>query len=80
MNINNLEFHIKKSWYNKSYLNKDSKIMEIDTNKSYPLYELNISKNYFDIEDKEEVVTQIISDLENLIVELKELKEKNKER
>lgn len=80
MNINNLEFHIKKSWYNKSYLNKDSKIMEIDTKKSYPLYELNISKNYFDIEDKEEVVTQIISDLENLIVKLKELKEKNKER
>ena len=48
--------------------------MEIDTNKSYPLYELNISKNYFDIEDKEEVVTQIISDLENLIAKLKELK------
>lgn len=80
MNINNLEFHINKSWYNKSYLNKDSKIMEIDTNKRYPLYELNISKNYFDIEDKEEVVTQIISDLENLIAKLKELKEKNKER
>lgn len=80
MNINNLEFHIKKSWYNKSYLNKNSKIMEINTNKSYTLYELNISKNYFDIEDKEEVVTQIISDLENLIAKLKELKEKNKER
>ena len=80
MNINNLEFYIKKSWYNKSYLNKDNKIMEVDINKRYPLYELNISKNYFDIEDKEEVVTQIISDLENLITKLKELKEKNKER
>lgn len=80
MNINNLEFHIKKSWYNKSYLNKNSKIMEVNTNKSYPLYELNISKSYFDVEDKEEVITQIISDLENLIAKLKELKEKNKER
>lgn len=79
MNINGIEIGIHKSWYNKSIVQEDGVTHIIDTEHQYPVYQLGLSKNYFDIDDKNEVVDSIISDLKQVVEKLKQLRESEKE-
>ncbi len=79
MNINGIEIGIHKSWYNKSIVQEDGVTHIIDTEHQYPVYQLGLSKNYFDIDDKNEVVDSIISDLKQVVEKLEQLRESEKE-
>lgn len=79
MNINGVEIGIHKSWYNKSIVQKDGITHIIDTDHQYPVYQLGLSKNYFDIDDRNQVVNNIISDLKQVIEKLEQLRESEKE-
>ena len=48
----------------------------IDTEHQYPVYQFGLAKNYFDIEEKSDVIKTIIKDLEGIIQTLGELLEK----
>ena len=76
MNINDMQIEIKKSWYNKSQLQEDGITHIIDTEHQYPVYQFGLAKNYFDIEEKSDVIKMIIKDLEGMIQTLGELLEK----
>lgn len=81
LDINGLQIGINKSWYNKTKLQDDGVTQIIDTTKQYPMYQVQIVKNYFDMEDNDIVVKKIISDLKDLIAKLEQLqKESEKER
>ena len=76
MEINGVQIEIKKSWYNKSQLQEDGITHIIDTEHQYPIYQFGLAKNYFDIEEKSDVIKMIIKDLEGMIQTLGELLEK----
>lgn len=76
MEINGVQIEIKKSWYNKSQLQEDGITHIIDTEHQYPVYQFGLAKNYFDIEEKSDVIKMIIKDLEGIIQTLGELLEK----
>ena len=76
MKINDMQIEIKKSWYNKSQLQEDGITHIIDTEHQYPVYQFGLAKNYFDIEEKSDVIRTIIKDLEGIIQTLRELLEK----
>ena len=76
MKINDMQIEIKKSWYNKSQLQEDGITHIIDTEHQYPIYQFGLAKNYFDIEEKSDVIRTIIKDLEGMIQTLGELLEK----
>ena len=76
MKINDMQIEIKKSWYNKSQLQEDGITHIIDTEHQYPVYQFGLAKNYFDIEEKSDVIRKIIKDLEGIIQTLGELLEK----
>ena len=73
MKINDMQIEIKKSWYNKSQLQEDGITHIIDTEHQYPVYQFGLAKNYFDIEEKSDVIKMIIKDLEGMIQTLGEL-------
>lgn len=76
MEINGVQIEIKKSWYNKSQLQEDGITHIIDTEHKYPIYQFGLAKNYFDIEERPDVIRAIIKDLEGMIQTLGELLEK----
>ena len=76
MEINGVQIEIKKSWYNKSQLQEDGITHIIDTEHQYPVYQFGLAKNYFDIEEKSDVIRTIIKDLEGMVQTLGELLEK----
>ena len=76
MKINDMQIEIKKSWYNKSQLQEDGITHIVDTEHQYPVYQFSLAKNYFDIEEKSDVIKTIIKDLEGIIQTLGELLEK----
>ena len=76
MKINDMQIEIKKSWYNKSQLQEDGITHIIDTEHQYPVYQFGLAKNYFDVEEKSDVIRTIIKDLEGMIQALRELLEK----
>lgn len=69
---NGLNINIHKSFYNKAIKGKDN-IYVPDVEHRYPLYELEIYKNYRDISTKEECIEELIKDLKSTIKELKNL-------
>lgn len=76
MNLGNgLDLSIKRSYYNKTIVGEDGITQTVDTKHQYPLYQLQISKNYFNTDDKQ-VVQQIVSDLRELVNELEKLENK----
>lgn len=80
MQLNNgVELEIKKSWYQKSKVQEDGITHIIDTEHTYPVYQFGMAKNYFDIEDKAEVVNVIIDDLQTTIRQLQQMLEQEKE-
>ena len=76
MKINDMQIEIKKSWYNKSQLQEDGITHIIDKEHQYPVYQFGLAKNYFDIEEKSDVIKTIIKDLEGMVQTLGELLEK----
>ena len=76
MEINGVQIEIKKSWYNKSQLQEDGITHIIDTEHQHPVYQFGLAKNYFDIEEKSDVIKTIIKDLEGMVQTLGELLEK----
>ena len=76
MKINDMQIEIKKSWYNKSQLQEDGITHIIDTEHQHPVYQFGLAKNYFDIEEKSDVIRTIIKDLEGMVQTLGELLEK----
>lgn len=76
MKINDMQIEIKKSWYNKSQLQEDGITHIIDTEHQYPVYQFGLAKNYFDIEEKSDVIKTIIKDLEGMVQTLGELLER----
>ena len=73
---NGMRLEIHKNWYNKSHLQEDGKTYKVDTEHKYPIHQLEMTKMYFDIEDKIEVVDNIIADLQSTIQQLQQLKAK----
>lgn len=76
--FNDMEFVIKKTWYNKTTPQPDGITHITDTTKQYIAYQFGLAKNYF-IEDKNEVIDEIISDLKALTEQLQQLKDKSQE-
>lgn len=63
---------IQKSWYNKTIVQEDGVTQLVDTSKQYPLYQLQITKSYFDT-DINKLLPEIISDLQDVICKLQEI-------
>lgn len=80
MRINDIEIEIRKSFYNKSHVQEDGITHIIDTEHNYPVYQFGMAKNYFDIEDKQDVVRNIVSDLKSVVSELERLLEIEKDK
>ena len=68
---NNMNINVTESYYNKAIKGEDN-VYTIDTDTRYPLYELSIYKSYKDM-TKNECISQIITDLEYTLDQLKEL-------
>ena len=78
LEYNGMQAEIKKSWYNKSVVQPDGITHIIDTDHKYTVYQFGVAKNYFDIEDRAEVVRLIAHDLRDMARHLEELsKEKD---
>lgn len=80
MKINDVEIEIRKSYYNKSYVQEDGITYITDTEHSYPVYQFGLAKNYFDIEEREDVVRSIITDLKSVVSELEQMLETKKDK
>lgn len=68
--INDAHLQIVKSYYNKSKIQEDGVTHIIDTEHQYPLYQFGLAKNYFDVEDKDELIRNLVDDLRNIASEL----------
>lgn len=71
---NGIDIVVHKSFYQKTKVQKDGVTHIVDTDHSYPLYELRIAKNYFNIDQNGQVADQVIKDLKEVIQVLEKLK------
>lgn len=80
MNLSNgIDLSIKRSYYNKTVVGEDGVTQTVDTEHQYPLFQLQIFKNYFNTSE-EQLVSKIISDLKAVVEALENMeKEANKE-
>ena len=80
MNLGNgIDLSIKKSYYNRTVVGEDGVTQTVDTEHQYPLFQLQILKNYFNT-NEEQLVNKIISDLKAVVEALENMeKEPNKE-
>ena len=80
MNLGNgIDLSIKKSYYNRTVVGEDGVTQTVDTEYQYPLFQLQILKNYFNT-NEEQLVSKIISDLKAVVEALENIeKEPNKE-
>ena len=80
MNLSNgIDLSIKRSYYNKTVVGEDGVTQTVDTEHQYPLFQLQIFKNYFNTSE-EQLVSKIISDLKAVVEALEDMeKEANKE-
>ena len=72
ISYNNMKVGIQKSWYNRTIVQEDGVTQLVDTSKQYPLYQLHITKSYFDT-DINKLLPEIISDLQDVIGKLQEI-------
>ena len=75
---NEVEIEIRKTWYNKTQVQEDGITHIVDTEHKYPVYQFGMAKNYFDIEERPEVIRHIITDLKSR--QLEDLLSKENER
>lgn len=81
ININGMTIEIRKTHYNKSKVQEDGITHIIDTEHIYPVFQFGMTKNYFDIDDKNELIKLISKDLKDISSELeKQIKDKEVER
>ena len=81
VNINGMTIEIQKTYYNKSKVQKDGITHIIDTEHRYPVFQFGMAKNYFDIDDKNELLSILSKDLKDIASELeKQIEEKEVER
>lgn len=81
ININGMTIEIRKTYYNKSKVQEDGITHIIDTEHRYPVFQFGIAKNYFDIDDKNELLSILSKDLKDIASELeKQIEEKEVER
>lgn len=80
MNLGNgIDLSIKRSYYNRTVVGEDGITQTVDTEHQYPLFQLQIFKNYFNTSE-EQLVSQIVSDLKAVVEALENMeKESNKE-
>lgn len=79
VNINGMELEIIKTYYNKSKVQEDGITHIIDTEHNYPVYQFGMTKNYFDIDDKNDLLELLVDDLRNIANELEKQIDKEKE-
>lgn len=77
--INDAHLQIVKSYYNKSKIQEDGITHIIDTGHQYSLYQFGLAKNYFDIEDKNDLLRSLVDDLRDIASELEAQIDKEKE-
>lgn len=76
---NEVEMEIRKTWYNRTRVQEDG-ITHIVDPEMRPAYQFGMAKNYFDIDDKREVIDCIVADLKSTIQELERLKQEDIEK
>lgn len=79
VNINGMELEISKTYYNKSKVQEDGVTHIIDTEHNYPVYQFGMAKNYFDIDDKNDLLELLVDDLRNVANELEKQIDKEKD-
>lgn len=79
VNINGMELEIVKTYYNKSKVQEDGVTHIIDTEHNYPVYQFGMAKNYFDIDDKNDLLELLVDDLRNVANELEKQIDKEKD-
>lgn len=79
VNINGMELEIIKTYYNKSKVQEDGITHIIDTEHNYPVYQFGMAKNYFDIDDKNDLLELLVDDLRNIANELEKQIDKEKD-
>lgn len=79
ININGMTIEIQKTYYNKSKVQKDGVTHIIDTEHRYPVFQFGMSKNYFDIDDKNDLLELLVDDLRNIANELEKQIDKEKD-
>ena len=79
VNINGMELEIAKTHYNKSKVQEDGITHIIDTEHNYPVYQFGMAKNYFDIDDKNDLLELLVDDLRNIANELEKQIDKEKD-
>lgn len=81
IDINGMSIEIQKTYYNKSKVQDDRVTHIIDTEHRYPVFQFGMAKNYFDIDDKNELLKSLVTDLKDITLELeKQIEEKEVER
>ena len=79
VNINGMELEIVKTYCNKSKVQEDGVTHIIDTEHNYPVYQFGMAKNYFDIDDKNDLLELLVDDLRNIANELEKQIDKEKD-
>lgn len=79
VNINGMTIEIQKTYYNKSKVQEDGITHIIDTEHNYPVYQFGMAKNYFDIDDKNDLLELLADDLRNIANELEKQIDKEKD-
>ena len=79
VNINGMELEIIKTYYNKSKVQEDGVTHIIDTEHNYPVYQFGMAKNYFNIDDKNDLLELLVDDLRNIANELEKQIDKEKD-
>lgn len=79
VNINGMTIEIQKTYYNKSKVQEDGVTHIIDTEHNYPVYQFGMAKNYFDIDDKNDLLELLVDDLRNIANELEKQIDKEKD-
>lgn len=79
IDINGMIIEIQKTYYNKSKVQDDGITHIIDTEHRYPVFQFGMAKNYFDIDDKNELLKSLVTDLKDIASELEKQIEEEKE-
>lgn len=80
IDINGMSIEILKTYYNKSKVQDDGVTHIIDTEHRYPVFQFGMAKNYFDIDDKNELLKSVVADLKDITSELEKQIDKQEEK
>lgn len=71
-----LHVDIQKTWYNKTKVQEDGITHIVDTDTQYPMFSVQLFGWYKDIDNKNDLIDAIVSDLQETIKSLEQSKEK----